>query len=197
MVWCPPREVDAMLKASHYLGPTKRGWAWVDDFGCLVVAPPTSRRLPARWLDLTRWCITSRVESAGSRQWRWVKKALLEKFPEVTTIVSYSDPGVGHDGALYRACNWWWAPTWLRLRPPPTGNGCWGVKGQIKTPKDRWVFALRDDPARVPLLVAKDESILRRWPWARYTEPGGVPYKQRVIVAGETHVVRWDVAMIL
>ena len=37
----------------------------------------------------------------------------------VSTVVSYSDPSAGHTGSLYRACNWIWAPTWLRLRPPP------------------------------------------------------------------------------
>ncbi len=81
------------------------------------------------------------------------------------------------DGALYRACNWWWAPTWHRLRPPPTGNGAWKV-GEQQAVKDRWVYALRKDNSRPEILVAKDDAVLRRMPWARYTEPGGADYRR-------------------
>lgn len=175
--WCAPRDVAALLDRHHYLGATARGEAWRDDFGAMVFAPPTSRRLPGNWLDLTRWCILSREKNAGSRQWSAVRRALLERFPQATTVVSYSDPSQGHTGALYRACNWWWAPTWHRLRPPPTGQGSWdGVKQQAA--KDRWVFPLRRDARRADLLVAQDESVLRRMPWARYREPGGADYRK-------------------
>lgn len=177
MTWVKPQSVRSILSKHHYLGSTTRGSAWFDRRGVLVFASPTSRRLPSSWLDLTRWCILSREKNAGSMQWAVVKKALLEKFPEVTTVVSYSDPSQGHSGSLYRACNWWWAPTWHRLRPPPTGQGTWdGVT--VQAVKDRWIFPLRPDPARVELASAKDESILRRMPWARYREPGGADFKQ-------------------
>jgi hypothetical protein len=175
-MWVEPGAVASVLDANHYLGATRRGHAWQDETGVLVFAAPTSRRLPVSWFDLTRWCILSREKNAGSRQWGKVVRALREKFPAVTTVVSYSDPNVGHDGALYRACNWWWAPTWLRLRPPPSGQGSW-KKGKQEGVKDRWVFALRSDPQRVSILVAKDESILRKMPWTRYREPGGADYK--------------------
>jgi hypothetical protein len=69
------------------------------------------------------------------------------------------------------------APTWLRLRPPPTGNGSW-TEGDQQSIKDRWVFAMRPEPGRDIVLRANDESILRRWPWAEYREPGGVPFKR-------------------
>lgn len=176
VTWQEPSQVAAMLAENHYLGPTKRGRAWQDDAGCLVVSAPTSRRLPNDWLDLTRWCIVDRSKNAGSMQWARFIRAFRSEFPGCTTIVSYSDPSAGHGGALYRACNWWWAPTWHRLRPPPTGQGSWNGKDRQEV-KDRWVFALQPDPRRTDILTAKDESILRKMPFARYREPGGADYK--------------------
>jgi hypothetical protein len=176
-MWCPPKHVSRMLAEKHYLGPSLRGAAWIDEFGCIVIAKPTSRRLPGSWLELVRWCLFG-IENGGSKQWRSFAKALREARPDVTTIVSYSDPSRGHTGALYRACNWWWAPTWLRLRPPPTGNGAWSTASGNQSVKDRWIFPLRTDPSRPALLVANDAALLRRWPWAEYHEPGGVPFKR-------------------
>ena len=175
-MFCQPSEVASTLAEKHYLGPTKRGIAWRDEYGVVVVSPPTSRRLPTSWLELTRWCLLRGQKNDGSTQWAGFIRALRTERPDVTTVVSYSDPSVGHTGALYRACNWWWAPTWHRLRPPPTGNGQW-VEGKAEAVKDRWVFALNKDAARVELLRAKDASILKRWPWAEYKEPGGACYK--------------------
>jgi hypothetical protein len=121
-------------------------------------------------MDVIRWCIRSNAgANAGSRQWARVHEWLLRNIPEVTTLVSYSDPSVGHTGALYRACNWLWAPTWLRLRPPPSGNGDWGTGQQ--SVKDRWVFPLAPDADRERLLAVQDESLMRRVPWAGYQEP--------------------------
>ena len=175
--WRPAAETASFLKKNHYLGPTRRGIAFEDEAGVIVIAAPTGRRLPGDWLELTRWCIIDRTKNAGTRQWGRFIRALRVTNPEATTIVSYSDPSVGHDGALYRACNWWWAPTWHRLRPPPTGNGSW-TQGLQESVKDRWVFPLKRDPRRLKLLVAQDDSVLRRWPWARYKEPGGADHKR-------------------
>ncbi len=174
-MFVPVAQVAALLDERHYLGAARRGVAWKDEYGVMVVASPTARRLPQHWLELTRWCIVSREPNAGSRQWKALRRALRERFPEATTLVSYSDPSVGHDGALYRACNWWWAPTWHRLRPPPSGNGAWS-DGKAQSIKDRWVFALGKDAGRCEVLVARDESVLRARPWARYQEPGGARY---------------------
>lgn len=178
MAWVSCRSVGPILTEHHYLGALARGIAWQDEHGVIIVAPPTSRRIPAHWLELSRWCLLGRVKNAGSRQWSAFIRALRTANQDVTTIVSYSDPSQGHTGALYRACNWWWAPTWHRLRPPPTGNGKWTDKAE--SVKDRWVFPVRDDAEREAFLIAKDEAILRRWPWARYREPGGVPFKMFV-----------------
>jgi hypothetical protein len=159
-MWCPPSHVADFLDRHHYLGATARGLAWMDRFGVLVVAPPTSRRLPTNWLELTRWCLTG-ARNGGSQQWAAVARELLTRFPTVTTIVSYSDPSAGHTGALYRAANWLWAPTWHRLRPPPTGNGAW-ADGQPQSVKDRWVYLLRRDAGRADVLQVNDASLQRR-----------------------------------
>jgi len=161
-------ETNVVLRKLHYLGATKRGKVYEDSYGVLVFANPSSRRLPAaRWVELSRWCL---FEGKGSAQWPAVRRWLLSEFPYVTTVVSYSDPSVGHTGALYRACNWLWAPTWHRLREPPSGLGSWKT-GTRQAVKDRWVFLLQPDTTREQLLSIKDLSIQKRYPWASYREP--------------------------
>ena len=169
--------VNVLLAQKHYLGPTRRGFALSDEGGALVLALPTSRRLPSdgTWLELSRWCIVG-PKNTGSRQWAQAVEWLRRFRPETTTVVSYSDPSAGHSGALYRACNWLWAPTWHRLVPPPSGNGRWGVSGS-ESVKDRWVYPLREDARRVALL-SLEESYERRFPGAGWREPKlrrGVP----------------------
>lgn len=167
-------DVAAELERNHYLGPTVRGWSYRDEFGCMVVARPTSRRIPTTWLELTRWCLIG-TPNGGSRQWARVWRELVEKFPECTTVVSYSDPSQGHTGALYRACAWKWAPTWHRIVTPPTGNGSW-TEGKNESAKDRWVFHLRPDKRREELLRLED-SYVRRFPWAEYRDRTGADFK--------------------
>lgn len=149
-------DVATFLDDNHYLGRAKRGLAWSDEFGVLVLASPTSRWLPSDWLELTRWCLVG-TRNGGSQQWAHVARWLRSERPDVTTVVSYSDPSAGHTGALYRACNWTWAPTWHRLRPPPSGNGSW--PGGRQSVKDRWVFALQRDPRRERVLRIEDEAL--------------------------------------
>lgn len=165
----PVADVAAFLDANHYLGRATRGFAWEDEFGALVLANPTSRFLPHdRWLELIRWCLVG-TPNGGSQQWSRVAKWLRANRPEVTTVVSYSDPSVGHTGALYKACNWRWAPTWHRLRPPPSGNGSWPGRGQ-QSVKDRWVYCLRPDSARAPLLAVRDDALRKKFPDAEFQE---------------------------
>jgi hypothetical protein len=167
---CNVASVSELLRERHYLGPARRGWAWSDEFGVMVFANPTSRRLPhATWLELTRWCIVG-GKNAGSQQWAAVKRYLLTECPDVTTVVSYSDPSVGHTGALYRACGWLAAPTWMSLRPPPSAGGSWdGVT--VQAVKDRWVYPLRRDDGRAEVLAVQDEALVLRFPGAGYREP--------------------------
>jgi hypothetical protein len=152
----PTRTLAHFLDERHYLGATGRGFGWSDEYGVLVLAKPTARRLPqdGTWLELVRWCLVG-TRNGGSRQWAQVSRWLRSERPEVTTVVSYSDPSAGHTGALYKACNWTWAPTWHRLFPPPTGNGSW-QDGKPQSVKDRWVFVLRPDPRRDLILSVKD-----------------------------------------
>lgn len=156
---CDPWVVADYLRRNHYLGATGRGFAWSDEYGVLVLAKPTARHLPqdGTWLELVRWCLLGE-RNGGSRQWSRVSKWLRAELPQVTTVVSYSDPSAGHTGALYKACNWTWAPTWHRLRPPPTGNGSWR-DGAPQSVKDRWIFVLARDDRRDEILRVKDAAL--------------------------------------
>jgi hypothetical protein len=151
----PVANVNAFLRERHYLGASSRGIAWSDEYGVIVLANPSSRRLPqGHWLELVRWCLLG-IPNGGSRQWREVRRWIYEALPNITTVVSYSDPSHGHTGALYKACNWRWAPTWHRLFPPPSGNGSWdGIRQE--SVKDRWIYAIRSDPMRDAILEVKD-----------------------------------------
>jgi hypothetical protein len=161
-MWVSSKSVGPMLERAHYLGPVVRGFCWSDEFGVLVLAKPTSRRLPqdGTWLELVRWCLVG-IKNGGSQQWRRVVAAIRADVPTVTTIVSYSDPSAGHTGALYKACNWEWRPTWHRLRPPPSGNGSW-KDGVVQSVKDRWIFAVRPDGRRDAILQITDPTALKR-----------------------------------
>lgn len=175
-------EVADFLDANHYLGRARRGVAWRDQYGVVVIGSPTSRNLPKDWLEISRWCLVG-TTNGGSLQY-----AALRKHLNTTTVVSYSDPSAGHTGALYRACNFLWAPTWHRLREPPSGNGQW-VTGEPQSVKDRWIDPISQDPRRAQILSVKDAAILRKMPWADWSEPfiskgkirrgtGGADYSQ-------------------
>lgn len=164
-------EANDLLRREHYLGPLTAGGSSLVFVGrregevvaCQIWRRPTSRSLPndGTWLELSRWCLTPQAgANAGSRCHRAVVPILREM--GARTIVSYSDPSQGHTGALYRACNWIWAPTWLRLRPPPSGNHEW-TKGQPQAVKDRWVFHVtKADPGRAAL-PTDDLAAVRYW----------------------------------
>lgn len=164
-------EANALLSRHHYLGPLRSG-ARLTIVGARCGEPvaammwkyPTSRALPSdgSWLELSRWCLTPAAgENAGSRMHRWSIRLIREHLPDVTTLVSYSDPNHGHTGALYRACNWQWAPTWHRLRPAPSGHGDWGTGRQGV--KDRWAFCVRPDARRADVLAVNDRGAVRHW----------------------------------
>lgn len=166
-------EANYLLAKAHYLGPITAGGARFVVVGTACAVPvavqvwrlPTSRRLPndGSWLELSRWCLTPEAgDNAGSRMHRFATRLIRSDCPDVTTFVSYSDPSRGHTGALYRACNWRWAPTWLRLRPPPGGNGSW-ASGRPQAVKDRWVFQVRPDVAREDVLRIDDLGAIRHW----------------------------------
>lgn len=160
-------ECNPLLASSHYLGPLTSGsLIFVGSVEGEIVAAqvwrrnPTARRLPqdGTWLELARWCLTPAAgENGGSRMHRHAVRWLKREVPAATTLLSYSDPSQGHTGALYRSCNWVWRPTWHRILPPPTGNGCWS-EGERQEVKDRWVFVLKPDARRQELLSIKYET---------------------------------------
>lgn len=180
-------EAPSVLDSSHYLGEIG-GTRYEDVHGVVVCGRPSSRRLPVSWVELKRWCIIRPAQAnAGTRMWAPLREWIRSTYPDATTVVSYSDPAVGHDGALYRACGWLWAPTWQRLRPPPTGGGSWDGKTRSE-PKDRWIFPLAPDAGRAVLLAVQDTAIVRRIPWCSYVEPTwrrGVPH------GGGADFARW------
>lgn len=154
-------EANGLLREHHYLGPVDWGrlvicqWSEGEVVGAMVWKHPTSRRLPSggTWLELARWCLTpAGGPNAGSRMHAAAVRLIRDRLPLVTTLVSYSDPSVGHTGALYKACNWRWRPTWIQLKPPPSGQGSWD--GQTRQePKARWIFELRPDAHREAALL--------------------------------------------
>lgn len=179
-------DVAPLLRQRHYLGARSSGslvfagWADGAVVACQVWGTPTSRRLPSdgSWLELARWCLTPEAgRDAGSRMHAYVVRWMREQAPGVTTLVSYSDPSRGHTGALYRACNWTWAPTWLRLRPPPSGQGDWGSGRQAV--KDRWIFALRPDARRAGVLLVDDIAAVRGFTPTRPHESAWLAHRAR------------------
>jgi hypothetical protein len=160
------RSATPDLVEKHYLGPARLAqFAWKDEFGVAAFANPRARHLPQQWLELVRWCLRGQPND-GSRQWVRIAVA-LRRYTNATTVVSYSDPGQGHTGSLYRACGWLWAPTWHRLNPPPSGNGAWSTD-KPQSVKDRWVYPLRPDAERAAKLT---NDIPERFAWARFREP--------------------------
>lgn len=157
------------LDKNHYLGSkgARPRLVYEDAHGIIVFSSPSSRYIPNHWIELSRWCILE--NGHGSVQWAAAKLWLLSQMPDLTTVVSYSDPSVGHTGSLYRACGWIWAPTWHVLRPPPTGGGTRGGKKQ--SPKHRYVYLLAPDDTREIALQLRDDSLKKRYPWISYNEP--------------------------
>jgi hypothetical protein len=151
------QEVNQLLSVEHYLGPAKSarhcfaGWADDELVAAQVWRWPTARMLPSdgSWLELSRWCLTPQAgKNAGSRMMGFVAKWLRRNCPEVTTLVSYSDPVHGHTGSLYKASGWTYTPTHHSERYDangkgyPSGHGSWdGVTRQ--SPKHRWTYRLK------------------------------------------------------
>lgn len=185
---------NVVLEDRHYLGPSHRATlVYQDVYGVMVFAPPTARYLPKDWLELVRWCLEGEP-NAGSRQWKAAIEWLRTN-SDASTVVSYSDPSVGHTGALYRACNWLWAPTWHRIKPPPSGNGRWTLNAS-QSVKDRWIAILTPDPRREPILSVKDRGVMRELPWVQYREPKwkrGVP----MLATGGGDYKRWLKELVL
>ena len=149
-------EVNYLLASDHYLGPVSSARVCFGGFvdNELVAAQvwrwPTARMLPAdgTWLELSRWCLTPDAgKNAGSRMMRWVRHTIKRSMPNVTTLVSYSDPEWGHTGSLYKASGWQYTPTHIGRRFDldgigfPSGNGSWDGVTRASS-KHRWTVSL-------------------------------------------------------
>lgn len=76
-------------------------------YAVAVWTNPSSPKLPQlEWLMLKRFAIASdRPKNTASRMMGWMIRDVRQKFPAVTTLVSYSDPST-HDGTIYLATGW-------------------------------------------------------------------------------------------
>lgn len=76
-------------------------------FAVAIWCNPSSPKLPQlEWLMLKRWAIAPEApKNTGSRMESWMVRDVRRRFPEVHTLVSYSDADT-HDGAIYKACGW-------------------------------------------------------------------------------------------
>lgn len=156
-------EVADFLDAHHYLGRRggRNAFAFRNRSGVLVFSyAPQAFNFPRDWLELSRWCVVSEEEGAATKQWRRVRRWLMEH-TEATTVVSYSDPS-RHDGALYRAAGWLWAPSGQYLLK----SLALAKERHPDRPyrdKERWIYPLRPDPRRAEVLTI-------RHPWLYQSE---------------------------
>lgn len=130
---------------------------YVAEFGGLFYATaiwtnPTSPKLPQlQWLMLKRWAIADDAPTnTASRMMSWMVRDIRKRFPDVTTLVSYSDPDT-HEGAIYRACNWTEGETTKRT----FGSKRWRnrKRGRVAINKacervTRWTKEIRNDFAK-------------------------------------------------
>lgn len=76
-------------------------------YAAAIWTNPTSPKLPQReWLMLKRWAVAPDApRNTARRMHAWMLRELRARFPEVTTLLSYSDPD-SHTGTVYRVCGW-------------------------------------------------------------------------------------------
>lgn len=104
-------------------------------YAAAIWTNPSSPKLPQlSWLMLKRWAVASdRPKNTCSRMEGWMVRDILKRFPDVTTLVSYSDPDT-HEGKVYRACGWVEGETTGRLTP---GRKNWHNRDRGKPTKNK------------------------------------------------------------
>ena len=136
--------VNGFLRAHHYLRRGVPGWRVALTLrdsenelllrGVVVVGTPSSRELMKRgFVEVTRLCAHAAPKNAASyllgAAKRWAE-------PRGFSLVSYSDPGVGHSGTVYRTAGF--------THAGKSKGGTWGNRPGHKQgregPKDRWVW---------------------------------------------------------
>jgi len=107
------REAHEYIKAHHQKRSAPPGHIAAFEFlesakrvGVALVGRPTARTYdPDLIVEFTRLCFADKGNcgsQALSMMRAWVRKWL----PGIRLVISYSDPGDGHEGTIYRADNW-------------------------------------------------------------------------------------------
>jgi hypothetical protein len=107
--------IDRWIAERHYLGSTPPGsrlrLAFYHDNVCvggMLWGRPAARAYePFQVLELTRMYLDDICpRNSESRCIGMATKLIRKLFPEVHTLLSYSDPAHGHTGTIYRAAGW-------------------------------------------------------------------------------------------
>jgi hypothetical protein len=107
--------IDEWIAAKHYLCCTPPGsrlrLAFYHDNICvggMLWGRPAARSYePFQVLELTRMFLDDICpRNSESRCIGMATKLIRKLFPEVHTLLSYSDPAYGHTGTIYRAVGW-------------------------------------------------------------------------------------------
>lgn len=120
-------------------------------YATAIWSNPVARNLPQHeWLELRRLAISPDAPKyTATRMLSKMQKTISNKFPEITTLVSYQDMDV-HKGTIYKAGNWtpdgtWKGGSWSRPNLKwASGNPMTRPDANKATgPKQRWIYRLR------------------------------------------------------
>ncbi|MDP1712433.1 MAG: hypothetical protein Q8K86_08250 [Candidatus Nanopelagicaceae bacterium] len=113
---CPTEQARLLLAKYHYLPNTGRGGKAFGAFlgkelvAVCVFSPLLRQNItidghdPKHTKELSRLCIHPLYQKKNFASW-FVSRCLKLLDPIITCVVSYSDMTYGHDGAVYKACN--------------------------------------------------------------------------------------------
>lgn len=111
-------ECVLLLSANHYIGTIPRNsrliyGLYINDslLGCCIFGTGANRFLSSgvggKALELTRLCLVDWLpRNTASFFLSKVIKQLKKDATDIEFLVSFADPNVGHDGTVYKACNW-------------------------------------------------------------------------------------------
>lgn len=140
------RELGAWVKAGHYLGTTPPAWRFGLEFregreriGAMLLGLPPRGLHQVLWLALVRvFFVDGTAPNVESQGLAMMRRFVRVHVQATRALISYSDPGRGHEGVIYQADGW--APfgltkldrTGFRSRPGRTGEA-------QHSRKQRWV----------------------------------------------------------
>lgn len=115
------RDAIRFMEAHHYGGYGRHGTVIYEArlggelLAVMKLASPVRKEVASsmgmeysKVFELDRFCIhpNRRKKNFGSFLLSRLVKAVRKDFPDNVALVSFSDPGYGHDGTVYRAANW-------------------------------------------------------------------------------------------